>query len=80
VTACSLLLALFFSIKLSPAVAAYVSHIPGLEKLVELINDDKGMRLAAEHNMVQSVGASTSLDGVSFTVDQVLMDQKRMLV
>lgn len=80
VTACSLLLALFFSIKLSPAVAAYVSHIPGLEKLVELISDDKGMRLAAEHNMVQSVGASTSLDGVSFTVDQVLMDQKRMLV
>lgn len=80
VTACSLLLALFFSIKLSPAVAAYVSHIPGLEKLVELISDDKGMRLAAEHDMVQTVGASTSLDGVSFTVDQVLMDQKRMLV
>ncbi|MGG4494237.1 DUF4179 domain-containing protein [Brevibacillus reuszeri] len=78
--ACMLLLSFFFSIKLSPAVAAYVSHIPGMEKLVELISDDKGMRLAVEHNMVQSVGASTSLDGVSFTIDQVLMDQKRMLV
>lgn len=78
--ACSFLLALFFSIKLSPAVAAYVSHIPGMEKLVELISDDKGLQRAAEHDMVQPIGASASESEVTFTIDQVLMDQKRMLV
>ncbi|MGG1660351.1 DUF4179 domain-containing protein [Brevibacillus sp. NRS-1366] len=78
--ACSFLLALFFSIKLSPAVAAYVSHIPGMEKLVELISDDRGLQRAAENDMVQNIGASASHNGVSFTIDQVLMDQKRMLV
>ncbi|MGG0936321.1 DUF4179 domain-containing protein [Brevibacillus centrosporus] len=78
--ACLILLGLFFSIRLSPAVAAYVSHLPGMEKLVELIRDDKGLQMAAEHNMIQPIGASAEHDGVRFTVDQVLMDQKRMLL
>ncbi|MED4751371.1 DUF4179 domain-containing protein [Brevibacillus choshinensis] len=75
-----LMMGLFFSIRLSPAVAAYVSHLPGMEKLVELIRDDKGLQMAAKHDLVQTIGASAAHDGVSFTVDQVLMDQKRMVV
>ncbi|QRG70545.1 DUF4179 domain-containing protein [Brevibacillus choshinensis] len=75
-----LMVGMFFSIRLSPAVAAYVSHLPGMEKLVDLIRDDKGLQMAAEHDLVQSIGATASHDGVSFTVNQVLMDQRRMLL
>lgn len=78
--ACVLVAGVLVSIRLSPAVAAYVSHIPGLEKLVELIRDDKGLQLAAENDMIQTVGASARHDGVSFTVDEVLMDQRRMVI
>ncbi len=75
-----LMVGMFFSIRLSPAFAAYVSHLPGMEKLVDLIRDDKGLQMAAEHDLVQSIGATASHDGVSFTVNQVLMDQRRMLL
>lgn len=75
-----LLLAFVFSVRLSPAVAAYVSHIPGMEKFVELIRDDKGLQRAAEHEMVQDIGTGGSLAGITFTIDQVLTDQKRMLL
>ncbi|MDH4615729.1 DUF4179 domain-containing protein [Brevibacillus sp. AY1] len=47
-TASALLVGFFFSIRLSPVVAAYVSHIPGMEKLVDLIRDDKGLQRATE--------------------------------
>ncbi|MGF9800184.1 DUF4179 domain-containing protein [Brevibacillus agri] len=80
VAAGCLLLAFVFSVRLSPAVAAYVSHIPGMEKLVELIREDKGLQRAAEHEMVQDVSTSGSLEGITFKIDQVLTDQKRMLL
>ncbi|MFS0554303.1 DUF4179 domain-containing protein [Brevibacillus sp. 179-C9.3 HS] len=78
--ACSLVLVLIFSIRHSPAIAAYVSTIPGMEKIVEFLRDDKGLQLAAENNLVQHIGASGSLEGVTFTIDQVLADEKRMLL
>nr|WP_249179065.1 MULTISPECIES: DUF4179 domain-containing protein [unclassified Brevibacillus] len=79
-TACVLMLGLVFSIRLSPAVAAYVSRVPGLKPLVELIQYDKGLQMAAQHGLTQQVGRSAVRGKVSFTVDQVLMDQKRMLI
>lgn len=78
--ACSLLFVFVFSIRLSPAVAAYVSTIPGMEKLVEIIRDDKGLQLAAENHLIQNIGAGASLGDVTFTIDQVLADEKRMLL
>ncbi|EST56329.1 hypothetical protein T458_03170 [Brevibacillus panacihumi W25] len=78
--ACLLVVGLFFSIRLSPVVAAYVSHIPGMEKLVELIREDKGLQRAAEHRMVQNVGESIQQGAIRFSVDEVLMDERRMLI
>lgn len=79
-TASILLIGLFFSIRLSPVVAAYVSHIPGLEKLVDLIRDDKGLQRATEHHMVQNVEASVQQGQVRFSVDEILMDERRMVI
>lgn len=80
IAACLAFVGLLCSIRLSPAIAAYVSHLPGMEKLVELISDDRGLQLAAEHDLVQPIGAVATHGDVSFSVDQVLMDQKRMLM
>lgn len=79
-TASALLIGFFFSIRLSPVVAAYVSHIPGMEKLVDLIRDDKGLQRATEHQMVQNVEASVQVGQIRFSVDEVLMDERRMVI
>ncbi|MFF0830380.1 DUF4179 domain-containing protein [Brevibacillus sp. NPDC003359] len=78
--ACLFIFVFIFSVRVSPAVAAYVSSIPGMEKIVEFIRDDKGLQLAAEHNLVQNIGASGSVEDVTFTIDQVLADEKRMVL
>ncbi|QDS34824.1 DUF4179 domain-containing protein [Brevibacillus brevis] len=78
--ACMFIFVFIFSIRLSPAVAAYVSSIPGMEKVVEFLRDDKGLQLAAEHNLVQNIGVSGSVEDVTFTIDQVLTDEKRMVL
>ncbi|USG63799.1 DUF4179 domain-containing protein [Brevibacillus ruminantium] len=80
ITVCSLILGLFFSIRFSPAVAAYVSHIPGMEPLVRLIQADKGLQMAAKHGLAQTISTTSEAEDVSFTVDQVIMDQRRMLL
>ncbi|WP_236841304.1 DUF4179 domain-containing protein [Brevibacillus formosus] len=74
--ACLFVFVFIFSVRLSPAVAAYVSSIPGMEKIVEFLRDDKGLQKAAEHNLVQHIGASGSIEDVTFTIDQVLADEK----
>ncbi|CAI8758987.1 DUF4179 domain-containing protein [Brevibacillus sp. IT-7CA2] len=78
--ACLFIFVFIYSVRLSPAVAAYVSSIPGMEKIVEFLRDDKGLKLAAEHNLVQNIGASASVEDVTFTIDQVLADEKRMVL
>ncbi|WGV62180.1 DUF4179 domain-containing protein [Brevibacillus brevis] len=78
--ACLFIFVFIFSVRLSPAVAAYVSSIPGMEKIVEFLRDDKGLQKAAEHNLVQNIGASGSAEDVTFTIDQVLADEKRMVL
>ncbi|MEJ8547698.1 DUF4179 domain-containing protein [Brevibacillus borstelensis] len=78
--ACSLVVGLFFTIRLSPAVAAYVSHIPGMEPLVKMIQAKKGLEMAANHGLAQEIGAFAEAENVSFTIDQVIGDQRRMLL
>ncbi|GEB31400.1 DUF4179 domain-containing protein [Brevibacillus sp. FSL K6-0770] len=78
--ACCILFAFVLSVRISPAVAAYVSELPGMDKIVELIRDDRGLQRAVEHKMVQDIGTKASLSGITFTIDQVLTDQKRMLL
>jgi Family of unknown function (DUF5643)/Domain of unknown function (DUF4179) len=79
-TACTLIMGLVFSIRLSPVIAAYISHIPGMERIVDLIRDDKGLQQAAKHEMIQTVEASAQQGGVRLSVNEVLMDHRRMLI
>ncbi|WP_169306763.1 DUF4179 domain-containing protein [Cohnella pontilimi] len=78
--ACLLILASVASIRFSPTVAAYVGDIPGLRSLVELINYDKGLKLALENDYMQPVGLSEEHDGIQLKVDGIIADESRIIV
>jgi hypothetical protein len=79
VTAALILIGLFSSIKISSAFASYISEIPGMEKIVERIRNDKGRMAAVENNYYQQINASDEKDGLKVTVDGVIADEKQML-
>ncbi|WP_165822566.1 DUF4179 domain-containing protein [Paenibacillus montanisoli] len=79
-TAMFMLLVMVASVRFSPTVAAYVGDIPGLRALVELINYDKGLKLAIENDFMQKVGLSEEHDGIKMTVDGILADESRVIV
>lgn len=74
-TTVALLIIFFASIRLSPAFANYVTVIPGMEKVVELIRYDKGMMTAIEQDYYQKIGASDEKSGLKVTIDGVIADE-----
>jgi len=75
-----LLLASLLSIRFSPAVAAYVGDIPGLDSVVQWIRGDKGIRLALEHDFMQPIGLGEQHGGVELTIDGLVADESRVLL
>ncbi|MEH7334658.1 DUF4179 domain-containing protein [Neobacillus drentensis] len=70
----------FTSIRLSPAFADYITVLPGMEKLVELIRNDKGKMLAIENDYYEKLGVSQQKDGMKFTIDGVIADENDLVV
>lgn len=68
------------SIRTSPVFASYAGQIPGLDRLVELIRGDKGLESAIQNNFVQVIGKSDIHDGITFTVDEIIADEAKMIV
>lgn len=68
------------SIRVSPVFASYVSSIPGMEKLVELISDNKGLMLAVENEYVQEINATQETNGLKVTLDSVIADERGMVI
>jgi len=79
-TAAVLFFALITSIRVSPAFAQAVASIPGMEKLVELVSNNKGLTAAIENDFFQPVGVTETKDGVSVTVDGIIGDDKEMVL
>jgi hypothetical protein len=67
-------------IRISPAFASYVSHIPGMEKIVQLISNDKGLQLAIDHDLLQPINVTDRHDGISLTVNNVIKDEARLVI
>lgn len=78
--ACLLIAALLVPIRVSPAYAALVSKIPGLEYIVRLINYDRGLVSAVQNNFVQHINLSDEHEGVVFTVKDIIIDESRMVM
>lgn len=76
------LIACLFTIRISPVFASMLRDIPGFEKFVGLIDrsNDRGLKLAADNDLVQPVGLSDEHDGGKFTVEGIIADQSRMVV
>jgi hypothetical protein len=67
-------------VRTSPAFASYLSQIPGMERIVQMISNDKGLQLAVNHNLLQPINVTDSHDGVSLTIDNIIRDEARLVV
>lgn len=65
---------------MSPAFADYISVIPGMEKVVELIRYDKGMMSAIENDYYQPIGTSEEKNGLKVTIDGVIADESGLVL
>jgi len=68
------------SIRISPAFASFVSQIPGFEKIVELIQGDKGLKSALENEYYQPVGKEVTKGGITFRVDHIIIDEYQLIL
>jgi len=80
VAAAVLLLGFFTTIRVSPTFAHYITIIPGMEKLVELIQDDKGRMLAVENEYYQEIGVSDEAAGLTVTIDGAIADEQGLVL
>lgn len=76
IAAALLFIGLFSSIRISPVFASYISEIPGMEKIVELIRDDKGRLAAVENKYYQELGVTSEVkEGLKVTLDGTIADE-----
>lgn len=80
VAAALLLIGLFSSIRISPAFANYLSEIPGMEKIVSMILDDKGRMAAVDHKYYQELGISDKNGNLIVTIDGTIADEKGIVL
>ncbi|AGL02539.1 DUF4179 domain-containing protein [Desulfoscipio gibsoniae] len=86
----AIVFAFVFSVNLFPTFAQTVGKIPLISNLVELIQFDKGMNAIRERDkgveeaIRSGYGANINKtavsNGISFTIDNIVPDQKRMLI
>jgi len=79
--ACILMLTIFFSaIRTSPVFASYISSIPGLEYVVDLIRWNKGLQSSVDNDFIQNINVSDEHQGIVFTVKDIIVDNTSMVV
>ena len=57
-----------------------VASIPGMEKFVDFIRDDKGLASAIKNDYYQALDISVIKEGVTVTIDGVIADEEEMVV
>lgn len=67
-------------IRVSPVFASFVKQIPGMENIVNIISQDKGLMMAIDHSILQKVGITDEHDGISVTVEGIISDESRMVI
>ena len=74
------LLAFVTTIRVSPAFANVVASIPGMGKLVEYIQYDKGLQGILDNEYYQSVHVSQVKDDFTLTIDGVILDESGIVI
>ncbi|HLO11619.1 MAG TPA: DUF4179 domain-containing protein [Pseudoneobacillus sp.] len=75
-----ILITFFTSVRLSPAFADYITVIPGMEKIVELIRYDKGMMSAIENDYYEKLGVSVEKNGLKLSIDGAIADEEGLVL
>lgn len=70
-----LLLTFATSIRMSPAFANAVASIPGMEKFVEMMQDDKGIEGIVANDYYQPIHASQTKDNLTLAINGVILDE-----
>ncbi|TGA98921.1 DUF4179 domain-containing protein [Sporolactobacillus shoreae] len=78
--AAAVILLFFSSVKISPAFAAYVAKLPGLNQIVFLINGDRGLKDAVNHHALQQLNLSETKGRTTFTINSMIADQNQMIL
>lgn len=73
-----IILTLVTTIRVSPAFANAVASIPGMEKFVELIQNDKGLNAVFENEYYQPIGESQTIGSATLTIEGVILDESGM--
>lgn len=67
-------------IRVSPVFASFVKQLPGMEGIVNIISQDKGLMMAIDQSLLQKVGITDEHDGISVTVEGIISDESRMVI
>jgi hypothetical protein len=79
-SAAILIFAFTAMLRTSETFASYVTSIPGMEKVVELVRFDKGLTSAIENDFAQKIGVSDEHDGIKITLDSMIVDEQMMVL
>lgn len=80
IVAAILLITLVTSIRVSPAFASAVASIPGMEGIVALIQDNKGLQSAINNEHYQEIGVVGESSGVTVVVDGIIADEMNIVL
>ena len=80
IAAAILFVGFVYLVNASPAFAAYVSKVPGLEGFVDIINADKSIKSAVENDYMEPIGISQEKDGIKVTLDAAIKDESGMVL
>ena len=80
VVAAVLLITFATSIRVSTVFANAVASIPGMEKIVALIQDNKGYSRQSTMTITKVIGVSGESSGVKVTVDGIIADEMNLVL
>lgn len=80
IAAAILLIGFLTTIRVSPTFAEYISTVPGMEKIVELISNNKGLLAAIDNEYAQEIGVSQEKNGMNVTIDALIKDDTGMVI
>ncbi|QUG40152.1 DUF4179 domain-containing protein [Psychrobacillus sp. INOP01] len=80
VIAAILLISFVTSISVSTVFANKIASIPGMERIVALIQQDRGLTAAVENDFYQPLNLSQEKNGIKVTLDGVIADKKGMVI
>lgn len=67
-------------VNISPVFAQQLENIPGMEKLISLVQFNKGQKAAIENEYYQILNRAEKKDELALTIDGVIRDEKGLVI